>query len=215
MRMKLRTTLVALFVLALVLSAVAQIGRPPLGQRGGRGLPPGRPGPDVVEETRRALNLSENQVWKLRELLDARALADQRAQDNIQAKLDAIAALQAKSSPDSSEVAKASNSLRDAEQARQEINEKFRADFRSLLTDQQKKSVEELNEASARINALNRLGVMDNGRGAPPPFPPPFPLGPRGRRGPGRIGFAPAPDTNPVTAEKVALGKRLFFDKAL
>ena len=219
--MKLSKILLPMLALVSV-AAFAQRGQAPIGARGGRGLapigqlpPPGAgPGLDVVGETQRALNLTPDQVERLRDLLDNRVQSDQRAQDEIQAKLDAIATLQKKSS-NSSELNKATQALRQAEQARQGINEKFRADFLALLTAEQKKTLDGINDAAARVAALNRLGVLDNIPGVPP-APPPAP-GPRGQRGPGNppIGFAPGPPTNPVTPEKVALGRKLFFDKKL
>lgn len=201
-------------------AAFAQRGQAPLGPpRGGRGFAP--PALDIVQETQQALNLSNDQVIRLRALLDNRVQSDQRAQDDIQAKLDAIAALQKKSA-NSNDVNKATQALRQAEQARQNVNEKFRTDFQALLTSEQKKTLDDLNNAAARVAALNRLGVLDNLPGAPPPPPPgpgpgpgPGPRGQRGFGGPGPIGFAPGPPANPVTAEKVALGRKLFFDKKL
>ncbi len=190
-------------------------------QRGPRGL---RGGPDIVLQTRDALNLTGSQVERLRALLDARALADQAAQDNIQNKIDALAAAQEKSTSNSAAIEAAARALREAEQSQRNINEKFRTDFLNLLTPEQKKTFDGINAAAASVDALARLGLIDGpgrggrGRGAflprpAPPLPPPPPgvvLGPRGGRGP-----LPSPPNNPLTAEKVALGKQLFSDKRL
>jgi len=69
-------------------------------QRGRRGF--GGP-PDVIAQTRDALSLSAQQVTRLRALLDERRQAEQAAQDNIQGKLDALAAIQEKTPPDAVE----------------------------------------------------------------------------------------------------------------
>ena len=63
----------------------------PIGQPGGRGLPPGArgPGPDFLTEAQQALNLTRDQVDRLRSMLDVRAQSDQSTQDIIQAKLQA------------------------------------------------------------------------------------------------------------------------------
>src|SRR4051812_5165029 len=111
--MKIRLLASAALVLAMGLTATAQrggFGPPPFG--GPPPPPPGRGGgPDPVAETQRALNLTTAQADRLRSLLDVRAQADQRAQDEVQLKIDALVALQAKASPEASEVSKATQAL--------------------------------------------------------------------------------------------------------
>jgi len=57
------------------------------------------------------------------------------------------------------------------------------------------------------------------GQGPPPPFPPQGQGrrggGPPGRGGPNALAAMAIPDTNPLTPEKIALGRRLFFDTNL
>lgn len=58
------------------------------------------------------------------------------------------------------------------------------------------------------------------GQGPPRPFPPPPDGqgrrgGPPGRGGPNALAAMAIPDTNPLTPEKIALGRRLFFDSSL
>src|SRR5271155_3277545 len=89
--MKFRLFVLAALVTALGITLIAQ----QRGQRGGRGG-----GPDVVAQTRDALNLSPDQVERLRAMLDARAQSQQSAQDNLQAKIDALATANEKSPKD-------------------------------------------------------------------------------------------------------------------
>jgi cytochrome c peroxidase len=206
-------------------------------QRGGNGGPLGRPqappgrgrggrggGPDPVAETQRALNLTPAQADRLRILLDGRAQSAQRAQDEVQDKIDTLVALQDKPSPDAAELSKATQALRDAEGAQQVSNEKFRTDFLAMLTDEQKQALDRIAAAAVSADALSRLGVLNGplrGRGAgpfggfpgflpsgPPPAPGPLPAGPP-PAGPPLGGLAP------LAPERVALGKRLFLDTQL
>ena len=214
--MKFRSFVLATFLVTLGITAIAQQRG-----RGGRGG-----GPDIVAQTRDALNLSLAQVERLRALIDARAQSEQSAQDGIQAKIDALAAIEEKSPKDAAAIASAGQALRQAEQAPQTINEKFRTDFINLLTADQKKTFDSINRAAASADALTRLGVINNGngRGGPvgpgprgfrPPPPPPPPNGPRAGFGPRGRGAPPSPADNPLTPEKVALGKELFSDTRL
>ena len=226
--MKFATGAIAALAVMLGLTAFAQLGPAPIRPGAGQGLPPfgptqlpppgGRgPGPDLLREAQQALKLSPSQVYRLFVLLETRSQSDLKAQENIQVKLDALAALHEGSSPRGAELDNAALALRQAEQAFQAVNDKFRADFLGLLTDEQKKTVEEINAAAVSVEALRRLGVLDN-RGPVPPPPGqrgPGPGGPRGRGGRGGLAFVPAPETNPLTPEKVALGRQLFFDKGL
>jgi cytochrome c peroxidase len=180
-----------------------------------------------VAETERALNLTPAQADRFRVLLDARAQADQRAQDAVQARIDALVALQEKASPNASDLSNATQALRDAEQLRQRSNEQFQADFVAMLTDEQKETLNSISRAAVSADALARLGVLDGargrgpGRGGPgrgpglgvPPGAPPGP--PPGRPARGGPGGPVAGSTNRPPAESVALGKRLFFDTQL
>jgi len=203
--MKTRILIGPILVFALGLTAV--------GQRGGRGGVP-----DPVIETQQALKLSSAQVEKLRALLDTRVQSEQSAQDDIQAKIDALVELQEKPSPNSAQVAKASQALRDAEQTRRAGNDKFRSDFLGLLTEEQKKNFDSINAAAVSADALTRLGVIDGGRGrggrgpgpgfGPGPgrgFPPPPPL----RQPP------PPPRPGDLDPQRVVLGKQLFSNTRL
>jgi cytochrome c peroxidase len=203
--MKWTRCVLVIFLLAISFTAVGQ-------QRGRRGL---GPGPDLIDEVRDTLNLSPEQVDKLRGLLESRRQADQAAQNTIQSKIDALAAAQEKSPSNGDAVTAAAQALRQAEQAQQSLNDKFKSDFINLLTPEQKKTFDSINQTAASVDALARLGVIGNGRGrgggrgfAPPFGPPPNPA-PRGR------GAIPSPPANPLTAEKVSLGQQLFFDKRL
>jgi hypothetical protein len=111
-----------------------------------------------VAETERALNLTPAQADRLRGLLDVRAQADQRAQDEVQAKIDALVALQEKPSPNADEIARATQVLREAERAQQSANEKFRSDFLAMLTDEQRQTLDRINAAAVSADALGRLG---------------------------------------------------------
>lgn len=232
--MKFRLPMIATLVLTLGLTATAQRGGrgpnggpPPPGPGGGPG------GPDPVFETERVLNLTTAQADRLRALLDARAQADQRAEDDVQAKIDTLVALQEKPSPNASEVAKAAQSLREAEGAQQAANEKFRTDFLAMLTDEQRQTLDRIAVAAISADALTRLGVIDGGRGGRGPGGAGGRGGPNGPGG-GRRGGGPGPGVgpdgpprggpgpagprgavNPPTAERVALGKQLFFDRQL
>jgi cytochrome c peroxidase len=224
MRIRLLTGAALGLVLTLGLTVSAQRGgngAPPLGRpqppgrgRGGRGG-----GPDPVAETERALNLTTAQADRLRTLLDGRAQSAQRAQDEVQARIDALVALQEKPSPDAAEISKAAQALREAEGAQQVSNEKFRTDFLAMLTAEQKQTLDRIVAAATSANALSRLGVLDGplrGRGA----------GPRGG-GPGALPPGPPPafdpppaglpqgNLTPLAPERVALGKRLFLDTEL
>src|SRR5207249_2480915 len=102
----------------------------------------------------------------------------------------ALVALQEKPSPDAAELSKAAQGLRDAEQAQQVSNEKFRTDFLAMLTDEQKQTLDRIGAAAVSADALTRLGVLGGplrGRGAGPrvggpgflpPGPPPPPVAP-------------------------------------
>src|SRR2546421_5766265 len=116
--MKLNSLVLVAFLSLAGITLIAQ-------QRGPRGR---GQGPDVVGQTRDALNLSTQQVDRLRALLDARAMADQAAQDNIQSKIDALAAAQEKSPSNASAIETAAKGLREAEQSQRNLNEKFRSD---------------------------------------------------------------------------------------
>src|SRR5262245_49728211 len=148
--MKVTTVIVAGFLLA---AGTVMTGQ----QRGPRG---GRGGPDALLETRDALNLTGQQLDRLRALVDARALAEQSAQDSIQNKIDALAAAQEKSPSNPSAIDNSARALREAEQAQRNINEKFRTDFMNLLTPEQKKTFDSINAAAASVDALTRLGVI-------------------------------------------------------
>jgi cytochrome c peroxidase len=204
--MKSATLILTLLLLIAAATTFAQ-------QRGRRGF---GGAPDVIAQTRDALSLSPQQVTRLRALLAERRQAEQAAQDNVQAKLDAVAAIQEKTPPDPSGIQAAGPALRQAEQAQRSISDRFNADFIALLTPAQKKTFDTLNAAAASVGALSRLGVIGNGRGGPggrglgvPPFGFPGAGAPRGR------GALRSPPTNPLTPEKVALGKQLFFDTRL
>src|SRR3954470_22591681 len=132
-----KTNVLMVAVLAVMLGLTVGAQRGGRGPGGGPGLPPppggprgrgpggfgGRGGPDPVGETARALNLTPDQSERLRALLDARAQAGQRAEDVIQAKIDALVALQEKASPNAVDIAQSTQALRDAERARQTSDE--------------------------------------------------------------------------------------------
>ena len=240
--MRFASLVVAILVVTLGISAFAQFGPGQGGPRGGRGLPPngppppfppqgGAPGipPELLRAVAETLDLSPRQMDRIRGMLDTRGRSQQSAQDEIRAKLDALAALQGRPSPNAAELEEAMQALRQARQAQRTVNEKFRADFLGLLTGEQQKILHDLNAVAGSVVALSSLGILDNVPGipSPPPAPQrgpgpgdPGPGGPGpGRRGgpvgPGPQGFMRAPESNPLTPEKVELGRRLFFDKRL
>jgi cytochrome c peroxidase len=206
--MKRKTVILATLVLTAAMTVSAQRG--PRAGRGGR--------PDILGQTRDALNLSPGQVDSLRALLDARAQSDRSAQGDIQSRVDALAAAQEKSPADARAIEAAERALRDAEAAPQRINDNFRTDFLELLTADQRKTLDNLAASAPGIDALSSIGVIDRpSRGIPGPrrgglagLPPPPRRGARGPRGP-----APQPPGIAPSPEKVSLGKQLFFDKRL
>lgn len=69
--------------------------------------------------------------------------------------------------------------------------------------------------AAALILAAS-ITVVAQRQGSPPPPPPGAPPQGQGRGGgPDGLGDLNTPPDNPITPEKIAVGKRLFFDKAL
>jgi cytochrome c peroxidase len=207
--MKIGSVVLLVFLVMSGITLVAQ----QRGQRGGGGG-----GRDIVAQTRDALNLSTVQVGSLRTLLDVRAQSEQAAQDNIQMKLDALAGVQEKSPKDAGAIDRAAEDLRQAEQAQQAIVARFKTEFINLLTADQKKVLDSPDASNDTVNALARLGVINNGRGGRGRrglLAANAPNGRGGRPGSRGRGALPSPANNPLTAEKVALGKQLFSDKRL
>ncbi len=213
--MKIRPLILGAFLLTIATVTVAQQrgprgGFPPRGQAGQRGPfgQRGQRGPDFIGATRDALNLTPEQVDRLRTMLDARVQSDQAAQDTIQSKIDALATVQEKSPSNKSAIDAAAQALRDAEQEPQRINDKFRSEFMSLLNADQKKKLDAIDQQAGAIDALSRLGVIGNGPG-----------GPGGRGGRGGRGLQPPPPPPPPPppgdSAKITRGKELFFDKKL
>jgi len=125
---------------------------------------PGIPGGDIPEEwinrVRATLSLSEAQVNALKTLLTMRSQATMQIQqtelDN-QKKLDDV---MSQTNPNPTEVGNAFLASRSTRDQLQAAEEKFRSDFRALLSPEQRSTVDKLQTSSDQAAGLTRLGIL-------------------------------------------------------
>ncbi len=123
---------------------------------------------ESVQKVRSALNLSEAQTNGLRALITMR---QQTIDQTMQSAEDAHRKLEEvmkQSNPNPTELGTAFLAVRSIHEAVSAAQQKFRTDFKALLTAEQRNSLDKLTAASEQLHALEETGILEGG------FPEPF-----------------------------------------
>ena len=130
----------------------------------GRAMPFAPP-EESINAAKNALNLSEAQVAGIRALLTQRAEASKTAFQDLAEKQGALQAILGQQNPNALEIGNAYLGVQTAQNNLKSAEQKFQTDFRALLTAPQRTTLENLQTASAQIDALRMLGVLGGGLG--------------------------------------------------
>jgi len=118
---------------------------------------------ELINKVRGTLSLSEAQVSALKTLLTMQSQATmqihQTALEN-QKKLDDLIS---QPNPNPTEVGNAFLASHSTHEQMQAAQEKFKSDFRALLSAQQRSTLDKLQAASEQTGSLTRLGILSGG----------------------------------------------------
>jgi hypothetical protein len=132
---------------------------------------PKRGGDDALPKVQAALNLSEAQVNAVKVLLNMRAETTSQIGRDMAAAQTKLQELASQSNPNPTEVGNAFLATQNVETRFRAAAEKFQTDFQALLSAEQRSILTNLQAASAQIESLRALGVIDAPLGAiPMPF---------------------------------------------
>jgi uncharacterized membrane protein len=121
---------------------------------------------ELINTVRVTLSLSDAQVSALKALLTMRSQAEMQIHETAfenQKKLDDVLS---QPNPNPTEVGNAFLASRSAHDQLQAAQEKFRTDFRALLSTEQRNTLDKLQAASDQTGSLMRLGILSGGEEA-------------------------------------------------
>jgi hypothetical protein len=116
---------------------------------------------EFVQSVRSALNLSDAQVNALKTLLTMRQQAMEKTMESIEASQQKLEEVTSQTNPNPTEVGMAFLASRNVHEQMQAADQKFRMDFKALLSASQQTSLEKLKAASEQIHSLAELGILD------------------------------------------------------
>jgi Spy/CpxP family protein refolding chaperone len=126
---------------------------------------PGAPSDEAIQKVRSALNLSEAQVNALKALFAMRQQTIEQTFQSVGETHRKLEDLMQQPNPNPTEVGTAFLATRSIEQRMKAADEKFRTDFRAMLSPDQRATLDKLKTASEQINSLEEAGIIER------PFP--------------------------------------------
>ena len=127
------------------------------------GIAAGEVPEEAINKARATLSLSEAQVSALKTLLTMQSQTTMQIHETAlenQKKLDDLIS---QPNPNPAEVGSAFLAARSTHDQLQAAQDKFRSDFRALLSDQQRSVLDKLQAASEQTGSLTRLGLLSGG----------------------------------------------------
>jgi uncharacterized membrane protein len=125
---------------------------------------------EVIQSVKGALTLSDVQVNALKTLLSMRAQNSEQVFQSMAESQRKLEDLLAQPSPNATEVGAAMLAVRGMESQMKAADDKFRSDFRAMLSADQRAALDKLSASSSSINALEAAGILDGGAGVIHPF---------------------------------------------
>jgi hypothetical protein len=116
---------------------------------------------EVVQKAKTVLNLSDVQVNAVKALLKMRNEATAQILKETEAAHRKVEELMRQTNPNPAEVGAAHLAVQSVHERLEQVQEKFRTDFKALLSADQRGQLARLNTASEQIEPLQMLGVLD------------------------------------------------------
>ena len=116
---------------------------------------------ESIQSVRSALGLSDAQVNALKTLLTMRQQAMEKTMESIETAQQKLEEVVSQVNPNPTEVGMAYLASRNVHEQMQAADQKFRMDFKALLSASQQSSLEKLKAASEQIHSLAELGILD------------------------------------------------------
>jgi uncharacterized membrane protein len=124
------------------------------------GTDPTQVSDDLFEKVRVTLSLSDAQVNGLKALLAIRLQATSQLHQEALENRRKLADLSKQSNPNSTELGNAFLAARSVEEQLRAVHEKFRTDFKAMLSMEQRLTLQKLEAASEQIGSLAAVGVV-------------------------------------------------------
>ena len=127
------------------------------------GTPAGDIPEELINKVRVTLSLSDAQVSALKTLSTMQSQATMQIHQSAMENQKKLADLINQPNPNPTEVGSAFLGSRSIHEQLQAAQEKFRSDFRAVLSVQQRSILDKLQAASEQIGSLTRLGILPGG----------------------------------------------------
>jgi hypothetical protein len=124
---------------------------------------PGLISDESIQRVRSTLSLSEVQVSALKTLLTMRDQTTQQALQSLGERQRKLEELNGQTNPNPTDIGQAFLAVREVQDQLKSAGDKFRTDFKALLSADQRSSLEKLQTAAEQAGALTELGVFENG----------------------------------------------------
>jgi len=122
---------------------------------------------EMIDKVRATLSLSDAQINALKTLLTMRSQATMQIHQTALENQKRLDDLMSQPNPNPTEVGNGFLASRSTHEQLQAAQEKFRSDFRALLSAEQRTTLDKLQSASEQTGSLMRLGILSGGEEGP------------------------------------------------